>query len=292
MKRILLLSCTIFLLAIDALAQSGMAPPPSAWQRYTVKNEEFSIALPTVPAMTTNKWTDYGLAMRQRTQRNLGVYADGVVYMIFSDDEDPKGALKGSLERLIPRQGWDPASEQALSCDGFTGKQYTSTHPLGGTVQVFATKKHFYRFQAFGAPATDPRVQQFFSSLILRNKPESIEVTDGPGTPFEPIDGSANIPTENVFTGKGVDRKVMVLMKPEPEYTEAARQSQTTGTIVIKAVFSANGSVQNITVVSGLPNGLTGKAIEALHKIKFIPAAKDGKFVSMWMQLEYNFNLY
>jgi hypothetical protein len=26
--------------------------------------------------------------------------------------------------------------------------------------------------------------------------------------------------------------------------------------------------------------------------IKFVPATKDGHQVSMWMQLEYNFNLY
>jgi hypothetical protein len=57
-------------------------------------------------------------------------------------------------------------------------------------------------------------------------------------------------------------------------------------------VFSANGSVVNIEVKEGLRLGLTEKSIEAAKKIKFIPAVKDGKFVSVWMQLEYNFNLY
>jgi hypothetical protein len=45
-------------------------------------------------------------------------------------------------------------------------------------------------------------------------------------------------------------------------------------------------------VVQGLPDGLTERAIEAARKIKFVPASKEGKYVSMWMQLEYNFNLY
>jgi hypothetical protein len=45
-------------------------------------------------------------------------------------------------------------------------------------------------------------------------------------------------------------------------------------------------------VASGLPHGLTEKALEAVQKIRFIPAMKNGKFVSTWMQLEYNFNLY
>jgi TonB family protein len=81
-------------------------------------------------------------------------------------------------------------------------------------------------------------------------------------------------------------------MKPEPSYTESARAHQVTGTVVLKVVFSSNGLVTNIQVVSGLPDGLTERAIDTARKIKFIPAMKDGKYVSMWMQLEYNFNLY
>jgi TonB family protein len=135
-------------------------------------------------------------------------------------------------------------------------------------------------------------VKEFFASLRLRKENEGIEVTDGPGTPFEPVDGSVTIPPESVVTGKQVDRKIRLVMKPEPSYTEQARQGQITGTVILKVVFSANGSVVNIEVKEGLRLGLTEKSIEAAKKIKFIPAVKDGKFVSVWMQLEYNFNLY
>jgi len=44
--------------------------------------------------------------------------------------------------------------------------------------------------------------------------------------------------------------------------------------------------------MSTLPDGLTEMATEAARKIRFIPAIKDGRFVSMWMELQYNFNLY
>jgi len=60
----------------------------------------------------------------------------------------------------------------------------------------------------------------------------------------------------------------------------------------LKAIFTADGTITNIHVASGLPHGLTEKALEAVQKIRFIPAMKNGKFVSTWMQLEYNFNLY
>ncbi|HEV8139864.1 MAG TPA: energy transducer TonB, partial [Pyrinomonadaceae bacterium] len=83
-----------------------------------------------------------------------------------------------------------------------------------------------------------------------------------------------------------------VLDKPEPQYTEAARKNQVTGTVVLRAVFSSSGSVMNISTIRGLPDGLTERAIAAAKQIRFVPAQKDGHAVSMWMQLEYNFNLY
>jgi len=95
-----------------------------------------------------------------------------------------------------------------------------------------------------------------------------------------------------IFTGKEVTSKARLISKPEPQYTEDARKNQVTGTVVLKVVFASSGQVTNIRTVSGLPYGLTERAIAAARQIKFVPATKDGHQVSMWMQLEYNFNLY
>jgi TonB family protein len=95
-----------------------------------------------------------------------------------------------------------------------------------------------------------------------------------------------------IFTGKEVTSKARLISKPEPQYTEDARKNQITGTVVLKVVFASSGQVTNIRTVSGLPYGLTERAIAAARLIKFVPATKDGHQVSMWMQLEYNFNLY
>jgi protein TonB len=95
-----------------------------------------------------------------------------------------------------------------------------------------------------------------------------------------------------IFSGNEVTSKARLISKPEPQYTEDARKNQITGTVVLRCVFGSDGSVKNISVRSGLPHGLTEKAIAAARQIKFVPATKDGRQVSMWMQLEYNFNLY
>jgi TonB family protein len=95
-----------------------------------------------------------------------------------------------------------------------------------------------------------------------------------------------------VFRSSEVDTRVRVLIKPEPSYTPAARNADITGTVIFRSKFTAQGTVEDLLVIRYLPYGLTEQALEAARKIKFIPATKDGKPVSMFMQLEYNFNLY
>ena len=97
---------------------------------------------------------------------------------------------------------------------------------------------------------------------------------------------------DGIFFGKQVTTKARVLKKPEPAYTEGARQNQVTGTVVLRVVFTAEGTVKHFLVVEGLPYGLTEAAISAARKIKFTPATVDGRPVSMFIQLEYNFDLY
>ncbi|HSS19477.1 MAG TPA: energy transducer TonB [Pyrinomonadaceae bacterium] len=107
-----------------------------------------------------------------------------------------------------------------------------------------------------------------------------------------PGGGGGGTDYNKVFSSKEVSSKARVISKPEPQYTEEARKNQVTGTVVLRAVFTSGGQVTGIHAVQGLPNGLTERAIAAARQIKFVPATKDGHQVSMYIQLEYNFNLY
>jgi len=97
---------------------------------------------------------------------------------------------------------------------------------------------------------------------------------------------------QTTFAPGEVKVRARVLKKQEPSYTDLARQNQVTGTVILRAVFTADGKVKHIIVVRGLPDGLTEQAIAAARTIKFVPATREGKAVSMWMELEYRFNLY
>jgi TonB family protein len=99
-------------------------------------------------------------------------------------------------------------------------------------------------------------------------------------------------PTAKTFNGRDVTTRVKVLSKPEPVYTEQARNAGISGTVILRAVFSATGTVEHILVIRSLPGGLTESAIQAAKKIRFMPATKDGKLVSMFMELQYNFSVF
>lgn len=105
---------------------------------------------------------------------------------------------------------------------------------------------------------------------------------------------NGNHPREpnRVYRLPEVTQRARVISKPEPQYTEAARKNQVTGSVVLSVIFSESGEVTSIRAIRFLPDGLTEKAIAAARQIRFLPAMRDGRPVSVYMQLEYNFNLY
>jgi TonB family protein len=95
-----------------------------------------------------------------------------------------------------------------------------------------------------------------------------------------------------IFFNYELDKKATILTRPEPRYTDRARNAWVQGTVVVRAVLAADGQVKYIMALSGLPYGLTEEAIKVARRIKFVPAVKDGRAVSQYVQIEYNFNLY
>jgi TonB family protein len=104
--------------------------------------------------------------------------------------------------------------------------------------------------------------------------------------------GGGGIDYDRPFRQNEVTQRALITFKPEPGFTEEARKNNVTGLVRIRAILSASGEVTGLSVVKGLPDGLTEKAISAARQIKFRPAQKDGRAVSQYVVLEYNFNIY
>ena len=84
-------------------------------------------------------------------------------------------------------------------------------------------------------------------------------------------------------------KKLRILSKPDAEYTEEARRNNVTGQVVLRVLFGETGQVTKVSVVTGLPFGLTERAIAAARKIEFEPAELEGKKVAYPLVVLYNF---
>jgi TonB family protein len=96
---------------------------------------------------------------------------------------------------------------------------------------------------------------------------------------------------ERVYFVSEVKVGPRITESPDPEYTEEARKNGVTGSVIIRCVFRASGEITDVFVARGLTHGLTRQVLEAIKKIKFVPAMKKGKPVSIWMELDYQFKL-
>jgi TonB family protein len=97
---------------------------------------------------------------------------------------------------------------------------------------------------------------------------------------------------ERIYLKEEVDQRVQILNKPDPAFTREARRHLTRGYVVLGLILAADGTVKHIETLTGLPDGLSEKSIEAAKQIKFKPAMKDGKPVSVWVEVEYQFQVF
>jgi TonB family protein len=115
----------------------------------------------------------------------------------------------------------------------------------------------------------------------------------GTGNNGDEPDGG-NIDDEKIFpkVKTGATEAVKILSKPRANYTDLARQNMVQGKVVLRVTFLASGGIGAISVVSGLPSGLTEQAIAAARSIKFEPAKSSGAAVSITKTIEYTFAIF
>lgn len=284
MKRILLLLLVQVVLVGGAVGQepeAGIGPPLRIFSiRYT--DYGFSVLLPSHPEVTTSKVSRKD--GKEQKKRLITVTMNSVVYSIEVFEKLKPGQ---PLEELIAESNasfqYDPATERNLTVDDYPGKEYSSqTKTTTTVVQFLATEDSLFRFAATGPSAAAPVIKDFFTSIRLKI------FTGGMGVPDSSEESNTG---EKIYRERDVDVKARLLTKPEPAYTKDARANKIEGSVILVAVLSKTGRVENIRVFEGLPYGLTEQAIKAARKITFAPAMKDGKAVSMHIQLEYTFSL-
>jgi TonB family protein len=79
------------------------------------------------------------------------------------------------------------------------------------------------------------------------------------------------------------------LNRVKPDYPDEASLADITATVEAKAVFQADGEVGEIEIVRWAGFGLEEAAMRAIRQLKFKPARRDGKAISVRALIRYNF---
>ncbi len=95
-------------------------------------------------------------------------------------------------------------------------------------------------------------------------------------------------PGEEIAPRKEITTRIRIISKPPPDF----RGVRSAGTANLRAVFSADGTVKHILVTRKLDPEFDHACILAARRVEFTPAMKDGKPVSMILELEYARHIY
>jgi protein TonB len=94
---------------------------------------------------------------------------------------------------------------------------------------------------------------------------------------------------QRVRVSQGVSQGLLV-RRVQPNYPPLARQARIAGTVVLRAVISKDGSIENLTLVSGHPM-LAPAAIDAVKQWKYKPYLLNGEPVEVDTEVQVNFTL-
>lgn len=133
---------------------------------------------------------------------------------------------------------------------------------------------------------TEISVNKIQENLKSVEKKIAVEYGEGIGEGHGHGNGEPTSSSTNPTTA------IKILSKPQAKYTDAARQNNVQGTIALRVVFTAAGTIGSITPVTELPDGLTEEAIAAARQIKFEPARKNGIPYSIAKTVSYSFTIY
>jgi TonB family protein len=184
-------------------------------------------------------------------------------------------------------------------------------------VQV-GTKKGYYSLTVEASSADNPVLSRILTSVRV-NAQKLISDSDGEAPPAADSVIVSELPDSEivraVYRGKSANkvrheragkdygepdedvdvvysRPLLIVEQPFARFTDEARTNNVQGEVRLLIHFKADGLVEKIVVLKGLPFGLTEQAIRAASQIKFVPAEVAGKPADSQATQEYTFAIY
>jgi len=91
----------------------------------------------------------------------------------------------------------------------------------------------------------------------------------------------------------GGEVKAPVLQqKVDPTYPEAARKARMEGVVILEAIITASGTVEDVKVLKSVNPLLDASAVRAVQQWRYKPATLNGRAVRVYLTVTVTFNLH
>ena len=283
MKNPLLVVLIGFILSLNTFSQTRNE---ITWWTVDNPTEEFTAKFPT------NKFKKEGLARGSSAIIYKAQTRDTYFYIVtaLNKSETPINQLLALAEskraiKTVEKVGRFEATRFAFLDEDSLYHEFI-------TVQG---EKKFYIFQALSCDSTYSSIHFFFSSISFGGNSLSEKFVSKSVFETHKKDIAKCRPRSRMSTPKrdgnlGTVTRLKLLKKPFPRFNYLASIYGIKGPITVRATFSANGKVEEVTPVRTLPFGITKTAVEAIHAISFTPRMVDGKAVSVTKTIQYYFS--
>lgn len=279
------------------------------WTRLESDAKDFSLALPTNFEVFFDPNEVDGFYGSLKNAKKLKITDIRYVTAFYGGASFLVESYKTNLPEAINSYYPQASAVQEIrdfSLSGFEGKIATRFTENTYSLQIVAGRAdRIYRIFGGARDKNNEALKYFLSSLKLSDKnlfvleselknrvrENSVAISTLKETPFLLETEEAQKQIDEIKIADKNARPVFLFM-PQPKYTNEGRQVNARGTVTMSVTFSENGNVDKITVLSGLPNGLTESAVRAARLLRFLPLEIDGKPVTIAKKISYSFTIY
>lgn len=299
MKEILIITF-ILLNFVFTFAQNQTS---TDWQKFAPDGEEFVVEVPKTMVESVN-FRQLDEEKHAFVSADYRKYFNGVYYFIFSSKLTPNSISTTSylyepLKSFVNE--FDKESE-TIKFGDFSGNKYEfkDSEDFYHTIIFVKTNNRAYRFHTIQEESVSGDARRFLNSIhlfreVLKPKiyEEKLKIIN--------LDELSNY---NLSSKKKTNQNQPVIensadvtplkmtSKPRASYTDVARFYEIKGSVVLTAEFLPSGEIGKIVPTERLPFGLTQSVMNAVRKIKFEPAKKNGEAFTVTKQLIYSFTIY
>lgn len=280
----------MFSLEVPGTVTSGFAKPP----------DEIVIGNGALPTASADK-----APAKNRWYMTL---VSGDSYYIYSDP-----VSEPNFNRVI----YTFAESQAPGIEPDEIYSFSDVFGYHHKILIIKGGDRVYTFQTVSATKNSASVQRFFGSIKIKgNRIQPKEKEAFQSNSAERIAGVTRCsplpppPNPKVSSPNGLSvgnseaqagnlpapaiktTPIKIISKPRASYTDYARFYHMTGSVQLRVTFMANGKIASVSVIKGLPFGLTEEAKSAACQMQFEPATRNDEPITVTKQVIYNFVLY